>query len=89
MLLLLHKKINIQNKQKKRTNKKHCRWYTRKHTQFKPQAAPASNVVPNKSRNRYQQMADSHREEEQVNLLGDEGIRAGGAGAQGQNLKLG
>lgn len=34
-------------------------------------------------------MADSHREEEQVNLLGDEGIRAGGAGAQGQNLKLG
>lgn len=41
------------------------------------------------SRNRYQQMADSHREEEQVNLLGEEGIRAGGAGAQGQNLKLG
>ncbi|XP_053672022.1 V-type proton ATPase 116 kDa subunit a 1 isoform X2 [Anopheles nili] len=45
--------------------------------------------VPNKTRNRYQQMADSHREEEQVNLLGEEGIRAGGAGAQGQNLKLG
>ncbi|XP_055548071.1 V-type proton ATPase 116 kDa subunit a 1 isoform X6 [Wyeomyia smithii] len=51
-------------------------------------AAPAIGV-PNKSRNRYQQMADSHREEEQVNLLGEEGIRAGGAGAQGQNLKLG
>ncbi|XP_052865719.1 V-type proton ATPase 116 kDa subunit a 1 isoform X1 [Anopheles cruzii] len=45
--------------------------------------------VPNKTRTRYQQMADSHREEEQVNLLGEEGIRAGGAGAQGQNLKLG
>ncbi|XP_062559216.1 V-type proton ATPase 116 kDa subunit a 1-like isoform X5 [Armigeres subalbatus] len=53
-----------------------------------PQAAIASNV-PNMSRNRYLQMADSHREEEQVNLLGEEGIRAGGAGAQGQNLKLG
>ena len=33
-------------------------------------------------------MADPNREEESVNLLGDEGIRAG-AGAQGQNLKLG
>ncbi|XP_065095890.1 V-type proton ATPase 116 kDa subunit a 1 isoform X1 [Ochlerotatus camptorhynchus] len=54
-----------------------------------PQAAVAS-IVPNiMSRNRYQQVADSHREEEQVNLLGEEGIRAGGAGAQGQNLKLG
>lgn len=31
-------------------------------------------------------MAESHREEEQVNLLGDEGLRAGGAA---QNLKLG
>lgn len=59
----------------------------RKHS--KPQAAVAS-IVPNiMSRNRYQQVADSHREEEQVNLLGEEGIRAGGAGAQGQNLKLG
>ncbi|KFB52672.1 AGAP003711-PB-like protein [Anopheles sinensis] len=37
----------------------------------------------------FDEMADSHREEEQVNLLGEEGIRAGGAGAQGQNLKLG
>jgi V-type H+-transporting ATPase subunit a len=39
-----------------------------------------------KQKYRYQ-MADSHREEEQVNLLGEEGIRAGGT--QGQNLKLG
>ncbi|XP_058813628.1 V-type proton ATPase 116 kDa subunit a 1 isoform X1 [Topomyia yanbarensis] len=60
----------------------------RKTQVFFDEAAPAIGV-PNKSRTRYQQMADSHREEEQVNLLGEEGIRAGGAGAQGQNLKLG
>ncbi|XP_053682337.1 V-type proton ATPase 116 kDa subunit a 1 isoform X2 [Sabethes cyaneus] len=60
----------------------------RKTQVFFDEAAPAIGVR-NKSRNRYQQMADSHREEEQVNLLGEEGIRAGGAGAQGQNLKLG
>lgn len=31
-------------------------------------------------------MADSNREEEHINLLGDEGMRSA---AQGQNLKLG
>lgn len=59
----------------------------RKHS--KPQAADTINVPNIMSWNRYQQMADPSREEEQVNLLGEEGIRAGGAGAQGQNLKLG
>lgn len=32
-------------------------------------------------------MADANREEEQIQLLGEEGVRSGGV--QGQNLKLG
>lgn len=36
---------------------------------------------------RYKQMADANREEEQIQLLGEEGVRSGQA--QGQNLKLG
>lgn len=79
--------LQFKFKNKQNTTGKHTQ--TKQNETIKQQAVPASNVVPNKSRNRFHQMADSHREEEQVNLLGDEGIRAGGAGAQGQNLKLG
>lgn len=46
------------------------------------QAVPTVTVT----RVRYNQMADGHNEEEQVQLLGEEALRSG---AQAQNLKLG
>lgn len=46
------------------------------------QAAPAKTIT----RVRYNQMADAHKEEEQVQLLNEEVLRSG---AQSQNLKLG
>lgn len=45
------------------------------------QAAPTKSIT----RVRYNQMADAHKEEEQVQLLGED-LRQG---AQAQNLKLG
>lgn len=46
------------------------------------QAAPGKSIT----RVRYNQMADAHKEEEQVQLLGDDALRQG---AQAQTLKLG
>lgn len=46
------------------------------------QAAPAKSIT----RVRYNQMSDAHKEEEQVQLLGEDALRQS---ANAQNLKLG
>lgn len=58
---------------------------TKKITKTKTSLSYYGAKSPNYSVRYRSQMAESHREEEQVNLLGEEGLRAGGA----QNLKLG